>query len=53
MTSGETIALAREKAEDLAAKAAPVGLLFGVVNDECGPAVLAELLAHELAPVTA
>ena len=49
MTSEETIALAREKAEDLAAKAAPVDLLFGVVDEECGRAVLADLLAHELA----
>jgi hypothetical protein len=49
MTSEETIALAREKAEDLAAKAAPVDLLFGVVDEECGPVVLADLLAHELA----
>jgi hypothetical protein len=49
MTSEETIALAREQAEGLAAKAAPVDLLFGVVNEECGPAVLADLLAHELA----
>ncbi len=49
MTSEETIALAREKAEDLAAKAAPLDLLFGVVDEECGRAVLADLLAHELA----
>jgi hypothetical protein len=49
MTTEETIALAREKAEDLAGKAAPADLLFGVVNEECGPAVLADLLAHELA----
>ena len=48
MTSEETIALARDKAEDLAVKAAPVDLLFGVVDEECGPAVLADLLAHEL-----
>jgi hypothetical protein len=49
MTSEETIKLAREKAEDLAAKAAPADLLYGVVDEECGRAVLAELLAHELA----
>ena len=49
MTTEKTIALAREKAEDLAVKAAPVDLLFGVIDEECGPAVLADLLAHELA----
>ena len=48
MTSEETIALARDKAEDLAVKAAPVDLLFGVVDEECGTVVLADLLAHEL-----
>jgi len=48
MTLEETIALASEKAEDLAAKAAPVDLLFGAVDHECGPAVLADLLVHEL-----
>ncbi len=48
MTLEETIALASEEAEDLAAKAAPVDLLFGAVDHECGPIVLADLLAHEL-----
>lgn len=48
MTTEKTIALAREKAEDLAGAAAPVDLLFGVVDQECGRVVLADLLAHEL-----
>ena len=49
MTTEETIALAVEEAEDLAVQAAPEDLLFGIVDRECGPAVLADLLAHELA----
>src|SRR5262244_2960490 len=49
MTIEETIALAVEEAEELAVQAAPEDLLFGIVDRECGPAVLADLLAHELA----
>ena len=49
MTPEETIAQAGQQAEDLAAKAAPIDLLFGIVDHECGAAVLADLLAHELA----
>ncbi len=48
MTLEETIALASGEAEDLAAKAAPADLLFGAVDQECGPIVLADLLVHEL-----
>ncbi len=48
MTLDETIALATEQAEDLAGKAAPADLLVGVADNECGPVVLADLLAHEL-----
>src|SRR5437867_3580355 len=48
MTSEEMIARASEQAEDLAVQAAPADLLLGAVDRECGPAVLADLLAHEL-----
>jgi hypothetical protein len=48
MTLEETIALATEQAEDLAVKAGPADLLVGVADNECGPVVLADLLAHEL-----
>jgi hypothetical protein len=48
MTLDETIALATEQAEDLAAQAGPAELLVGVADNECGPVVLADLLAHEL-----
>jgi hypothetical protein len=48
MTLDETIALATEQAEDLAVQAGPADLLVGVADNECGPAVLADLLAHEL-----
>jgi hypothetical protein len=49
MTSEETIAQAEEVAAELAIQAAPEELLAGAVDHECGPAVLATLLAHELA----
>jgi hypothetical protein len=48
MTPEETIALAEEEAAGLAVQAAPEDLLVGAVDPECGPAVLADLLAHEL-----
>ena len=48
MTSEETIAEALADAEDLAVQAAPEHLLRGAVDQECGPSVLADLLAHEL-----
>ena len=48
MTIEETIELASAEAEDLAIQAAPVDLLMGAADSECGPAVLADLLAHEL-----
>ncbi len=48
MTSEETIELASAEAEDLAVQAAPADLLLGAADRECGPAVLADLLAHEL-----
>jgi hypothetical protein len=48
MTIEETIELVSAEAEDLAVQAAPVDLLMGAVDSECGPAVLADLLAHEL-----
>ncbi|HZF34338.1 MAG TPA: hypothetical protein VE914_11095 [Candidatus Angelobacter sp.] len=49
MTPEETIAAAEEAAVDLALDAAPEELLAGVSDSEIGQAVLAELLAHELA----
>src|SRR5215470_20386206 len=49
MTTEETIAQAQDQAADLAVQAAPEELLAGAVDHECGPAVLAALLAHELA----
>jgi hypothetical protein len=49
MTSEETIAQAEEVAADLAIQAAPEELLAGAADHECGPSVLATLLAHELA----
>jgi len=48
MTLEETIDLASAEAEDLAVQAAPEDLLLGALDRECGPAVLADLLAHEL-----
>jgi len=48
MTSEETIAEALADLEDMAVQAAPEHLLRGAVDQECGPAVLADLLAHEL-----
>ncbi len=48
MTIEETIELASAEAEDLAVQAAPQDLLLGAVDPECGPLVLADLLAHEL-----
>jgi len=48
MTTEETIADALAHAEDLAVQAAPEQLLLGAVDRECGPLVLADLLAHEL-----
>jgi len=48
MTIEETIDLASAEAEDLAVQAAPADLLLGAVDHECGPLVLADLLAHEL-----
>jgi hypothetical protein len=48
MTSEETIALAEGEAAELAVQAAPEDLLVGAVDPECGPAVLADLLVHEL-----
>ena len=48
MTIEETIELASAEAEDLAVQAAPIDLLMGAADSECGPAVLADLLAHEL-----
>jgi hypothetical protein len=49
MTPEDRIALAEEEAANLAVKAAPEELLAGAVDDEAGPDVLADLLAHELA----
>jgi len=49
MTSEETIAQAEEVAAHLAIQAAPEELLAGAADHECGPGVLATLLAHELA----
>src|SRR5215510_14496206 len=48
MTTEETIADALAEAEDLAVQAAPEQLLRGAIDRECGPLVLADLLAHEL-----
>jgi hypothetical protein len=48
MTTEETIAEALADVEDLAVQAAPEHLLRGAVDQECGPLVLADLLAHEL-----
>jgi hypothetical protein len=47
-TTKETIAEALAYAEDLAVHAAPEQLLLGALDRECGPFVLADLLAHEL-----
>jgi hypothetical protein len=49
MTSEETIAQAEQVAAHLAIQAAPEELLAGAADHECGPGVLAALLAHELA----
>ena len=48
MTSEGTIAEALADVEDLAVQAAPEQLLRGAIDRECGPLVLAALLAHEL-----
>ena len=49
MTTKERIAQAQMEAIDLAVKVAPEELLAGAADDEAGPAVLAAMLAHELA----
>jgi hypothetical protein len=48
MTSEEKIEQALADLEDMAVQAAPEDLLRGAVDRECGPLVLADLLAHEL-----
>jgi hypothetical protein len=49
MTTKERIRAAELEAIDLAVKAAPEELLAGAVDDQAGQAVLAAMLAHELA----
>jgi hypothetical protein len=49
MTSEQLLAAADQEAADDALEAGPEAIMAGAADAEAGPAVLADLLAHELA----
>lgn len=49
MTHDQLLAAADVEAADLALEAGPEALLAGAADEETGPVVLADLLAHEMA----